>query len=313
MPINTKLAVVSRDHIEYQAMIKKSEIQGFELFYSGGKESIEVLEHAEVILSEPDLAASFVTRCKKLSWLQSTWAGNNKLQACDFKNYTLTGVKGIFAEQMKNYVFAYILYFARRVPEFIQAQNARIWDKIYCPPLSGKTLGILGLGNIGKELATLAHAFGMNVVALNSSGKNYKNVICYSASKKSELASVADFVVNILPETEQTIGLINKEFIKAMKSDAILINAGRGSVIDCDSTIIEALQNGMLKAVVLDVFDKEPLAEDHPFYQTKNLFITNHSAAISEPAAVFNVFKENCIRYQKGTALMYQHNFSKGY
>jgi phosphoglycerate dehydrogenase-like enzyme len=103
------------------------------------------------------------------------------------------------------------------------------------------------------------------------------------------------------------------DFFDAMKPTAVFLNAGRGSLIKNDQVLIDALQQGKIKAAVLDVFTQEPLSGTHPFYHLKNCYLTNHTAAVSNPEAVCAVFLQNLERFVASQPLLYQHDFNKGY
>jgi phosphoglycerate dehydrogenase-like enzyme len=132
-------------------------------------------------------------------------------------------------------------------------------------------------------------------------------------SDKLNFAPNCDVIVNLLPETQDTKGVCGHAFFEAMKSSAVFINAGRGSVLENDEAIIDALRSNAIHAAVLDVFADEPLNSEHPFYQLENCYITNHTAAVSNPQKVFSVFAQNLRRFIVSEPLQYQHNFLKGY
>ena len=120
-------------------------------------------------------------------------------------------------------------------------------------------------------------------------------------------------IVSVLPETAATKGFCNDAFFQNMQANSIFINVGRGSVIDRPSSLIDALESGHLKSAVLDVYDTEPLPNEHAYYDTENLYITCHTAAISRPTEVFDVFYNNAIRLTTGKKLLYMHDFDLGY
>ncbi|WP_371194894.1 D-2-hydroxyacid dehydrogenase [Glaciecola sp. SC05] len=311
----SKLAIVSRDFAIYQKYFETASSlpAAVELIYAGPTSTPDVEQHADILLSEPDIASQFISRCKKLRWLQSAWAGNNKLQKLSKQDYKLTGTKGIYAAQMREYVFAYLLYFQRQIPELQALQASHSWQTMKIATLAGKRLGIMGLGNIGCELARLALNFDMNISAITATNQPLENVDYYSLTDIHRFAHDCDFIVNLLPETQNTVGICNKAFFDAMKSSAIFLNVGRGSILKNDKVLVEALTLKQIKAAVLDVFTEEPLPNNHAFYALENCLITNHTAAVSEPHKVFSVFKNNLQRYSEGQPLLFEHDFLKGY
>lgn len=309
------LVIISRHWQIYKARFEANNAlqKHFQLTDAGEKTSALVLKHADVMIGEPDLTARCVLSCPKLEWLQSTWAGNNKLQALQKKDYRLSGVKGVFGLQMVEYVLSYLLYFTRRIEDFNELKRSQTWSQLPCSTLSNYSIGIMGFGSIGQELAQRLLQFGMTVNGLSRSNKNVPDINEYTYQELPLFLSRSDYVVNLLPETDITRGLCNRQFFTQMKKNSVFINAGRGSAIDCPESLIEALEKEWIKAAVLDVFEQEPLHSDHPYYTTKNLYMTCHTAAISNPQQVFDLFERNALRYVNDEPLLYQHDFTQGY
>jgi phosphoglycerate dehydrogenase-like enzyme len=269
----------------------------------------------EVLLADPNLAARIIPHCQHLKWCQSTWAGNAPLLNLEKTNYELTGLKGVFGELMREYVFAYLLQFARNIPAFAANQNAEppVWRAETRFPLNGLTLGIIGLGDIGRALIPVAHSFGMKVVGVSRSARPVEGAdAMYMPSQITQFAKKVDHVVNLMPDTSQTQQLLSKAFFDHLKPHSILINAGRGSAID-DDALINALDKSQLAHAVLDVFDQEPLPATHPFWHHPKITITAHTAAESQPEDVAKVFLDNAVRYLNCQPLHYKLDFTKGY
>lgn len=309
------LAIVSRNFKHYRNLFNQhSDLQNtYTLIHAGASPSHLALAKAQVILGNPNIAASYLPECKALKWFQSTWAGNNKLQSTANLNYTLTGVKDIFAAQMSEYVMAYLLYFARNIEAFNQLKKQATWANPQRSSLQGKTLGIMGLGNIGSSVAKVAQAFSMTVIGLAQTPKNLSDIQCFLPNDIQKFAHKCDYIVNLLPQTEQTKGLCDAAFFESMQSQSVFINAGRGNVIDKTTSLLGALEKGILKAAVLDVFEDEPLPANHPYYEHENIYITCHTAAVSQPVSIFAIFVKNAMKYKDQTDLDFVHNFDKGY
>ncbi|WP_288388579.1 D-2-hydroxyacid dehydrogenase [uncultured Alteromonas sp.] len=272
-------------------------------------------DKVEVLLADPNLAAKVIDQCTGLKWCQSTWAGNAPLLNLDKSDYILTGVKGVFGKLMREYVFAYLLQYARNIPAFAHNQNHQppIWEESPRAPLTGKTLGILGAGSIAQALIPVAKSFEMKVIGLSRSGQavdGFDDV--YAATDLLKFAQEADHVVNLMPDTPATTGVLNQAFFGALKLHSMFINAGRGSAI-IEDALLNALDNGTLQAAVLDVFTQEPLPEEHPFWTHPKVVVTAHTAAVSSPEDVASVFVANAKRYIANEALHYQFDFNKGY
>ncbi|MGB3725291.1 MAG: NAD(P)-dependent oxidoreductase, partial [Glaciecola sp.] len=196
-------------------------------------------------------------------------------------------------------------------------QRTQTWQAAPYSSLAKKTLGILGMGNIGSGIADIAQQFNMNVVALSRRAKpasaNQRHIMHFAPDQLLDMVKQCDFIVNLLPETPRTIGLCDADFFAAIKPGSVFINVGRGSVIGDYTDLQNALNTGGLRAAVLDVFEQEPLANNHPLYSQTGMYITNHTAAESLPIKVFEVFTNNAMRYAKGESLLYVHNFKTGY
>ncbi|WP_395340580.1 NAD(P)-dependent oxidoreductase [Ningiella sp. W23] len=317
-----KFVIFSRDYRDYVKHWRaiQNDFEHVECIYAGDnlEQAAFYIENAHILLSEPDLASQVIEGAHHLTWLQSTWAGNEKLQLCAKRGYALTGVKGIFSAKMREYVFAYILYFQRYIAEFEVKQRKKVWWQPRLETLAGKTLGIMGYGCIAKALDETARAFEMNVraivrdVAAHTDTRN-KDIALFTLKEKERFAAQCDYCVNLLPSTEETKGIIDTDFLSALPKHAVLINAGRGDAIQSEEALSKALNDKHLRAAVLDVCQQEPLEENSSLYTASNAWITNHSAAISDPSSVFDVFTANLHLHITGKALMYQHDFSKGY
>ena len=309
----TKIVIYSRDASIYEECFAQQLNHAVELSYAGINPSAAVLKKADILLGEPDLISEIIADYANVKWVQSAWAGNNKMQNNPYQHYLLTGVKGIFAQQMTEYTLAYMLYFQRNIEQFNSLKNDKKWQQLPNTTIAGKTLGILGIGNIGQSVAkNLAH-LGIRTIGLSQSGNAIAGINVYQPSQLSEFAEQCDFILNLLPETEETKGLCNLAFFNNMRKGSIFINAGRGSVIDKPESLIQVLKSQHLLAAIVDVFEEEPLPCEHPYYDVPNLHITCHTAAVSDPKLVFEVFWENLGLFLARKPLLYQHDFNKGY
>ena len=255
-------------------------------------------------------------RMPKLRWIQSSWAGVTPLIEAlrrSPRQLVLTNIRGIFGPLMAEYVFAYLLAHARQLETHRLAQLQRQWRPQRGGSLQGKTFGLLGLGSIGAHLAATARQFGMPVVgcsrSLPESGLVDRH---YLPERLATMVAEVDYLICTLPSTEQSRNLIDAELLRQFNPKALLINAGRGDLID-DAALVEALENGWLAGAVLDVFRQEPLAADHPFWTTPNLIITSHTAAPSYPDDIARVFSDNVQRFVAGQPLQYRVDIDRGY
>ncbi|MEP1449037.1 MAG: D-2-hydroxyacid dehydrogenase [Paraglaciecola sp.] len=309
-----KVAILSRDSERYRALIEKSPLPDIDLVWVNNKIS-ESIDYAKVdiLFGDPDLTSQIVDQCTKLKWLQSTWAGNAPLFAVDKNDYQLCGVKGVFQQKMQEYVFAYLLYFSRNLKGFVQSQKNSTWAPPSYQSLAGKTLGIMGVGDIGSGVAQMAKNFSMITRGFTRSSRDCQHIDRYYSFKdQQDFATDLDYLVCLLPQSTDTVGLIDQTFLSYLPPHCVLINAGRGASV-VDSALIAALQNKALHAAVLDVFTQEPLPESHPYWQLDNVYITQHTAAESIPEEIFAIFSDNYVNYIEGHALQHVLDFDKGY
>ncbi|MCR4889702.1 MAG: D-2-hydroxyacid dehydrogenase [Ruminococcus sp.] len=202
------------------------------------------------------------------------YAAEKGITVCNAGQYSTNAV----AQQ----VFAYILDRYSRVRDYDNAVKAGEWERSpafsYFPiptaELAGRTLAIVGYGSIGRRVAELGNAFGMNIIVSTRT----KPADCpYEVTDIMTAAEKADIITFHCPLTPQTKGMVNKELLSVMKSDAVLINTSRGPVVN-EADLAEALNNGTIAAAYLDVLEKEPMSPDTPIKQAKNCTITPHTA-----------------------------------
>jgi phosphoglycerate dehydrogenase-like enzyme len=273
----------------------------------------KLIPQADFILGDPVLVAPYLDTAAKLSWFQSTFAGVEIVfRASKRRNYTLTRIQDVFGALMCEYVFAHLLSRERNLPVLRQQQVAQSWEVERYRRMFDLTLGIMGVGNIGQVVASMAKAFGLNVWGLRSTNIPVENVDrIFTSENLDEFLAGCDYIVNVLPSTPKTRDLLSGATLKAADG-AVFINIGRGDVIDEDS-IISALDKGWLSEAILDVFPIEPLPGESPLWTTSGVVITPHVAALSFATDIARIFHENYVRLSSGKELIYQVNWKKGY
>jgi phosphoglycerate dehydrogenase-like enzyme len=179
--------------------------------------------------------------------------------------------------------------------------------------LRGKTIGLLGVGSIGAYLAGTAKHFGMRVRGYTRKSETSTHVDrYYHEDALMKFAEGLDYLVGVLPRTKDTDKIVDATLLAALPQHAVFVNVGRGNAVD-ESALVKALEEGKLAAAVLDVFEKEPVPEAHPFWNTPNLYMTFHTSAISYPEDIARLFAENYHLYVKGKPLKHQVDFERGY
>jgi phosphoglycerate dehydrogenase-like enzyme len=301
-----KLLILSRDENEYRNLIGSAQLPDLEISNDP--------RECDIVLGEPKLIRDALPRLSTLKWVQSIYAGVEPLvEPAQPHNYILTNARGVFGELMSEYVFGYLLFHEKKILGRISTQQAKQWQRPESGMLRGKTIGLLGVGSIGAHLAGTAKHFGMRVKGFTREREESTQVDQYfHGSELLKFADELDYLVSVLPRTNDTNQIVNSTLLNALPARTIFINVGRGNVVD-ESALIQALTQGKLAAAVLDVFEKEPLPEDHPFWTTPNLYMTFHTSAISYPNDITKLFVENYQLYRGGKSLKYQVDFERGY
>jgi phosphoglycerate dehydrogenase-like enzyme len=280
--------------------------------------SLEIVDTAtpevDLVFGDPSLIRGVLASLPALKWVQTTWAGVEPLLDPSLRrDYCLTNARGVFGGLMSEYVFSYILFQERKILRRLEAQKQSRWEPCLTGTLRGKTIGLLGVGSIGTHLAETAKHFGMLVRGYTRGSEASPHVDrYYHGTELLAFASGLDVLVNVLPNTVETRKIVNAKLLAVLSSRSLFINAGRSSTVD-ETALLDKLNRGDLAAAVLDVFDQEPLPPEHPFWQTKNLFITSHTAAPSFPEDIANLFIENYRLFVDNQPLKYQVNFRLGY
>jgi phosphoglycerate dehydrogenase-like enzyme len=305
------ILVLSEDAADYGPLL--GDLDATVTLASSAAEAVERYCGQQVVLGQPDEVAAALDRLDGLRWVQSTWAGVTPLLRATRRDYQLTGVKDLFGPQMAEYVFAHLLNHTQGIPGNAARQRARKWNPTAAQTLAGGCMGIMGTGSIGRHVAAVADAFGLEVLGLSRSGRPADGFSAvYPVSQLAEFLPLADFLVGVLPDTPHTTGLLDASAFAKMKPGAVFINVGRGNLVD-EAALIEALQSGRLAAAVLDVFITEPLPPGSALWDAPRLTLTPHVAAQSWPADIARIFCDNYRRFVAGSPLMYTIDFSQGY
>lgn len=244
-----------------------------------------------------------------LRWVQSWGAGIERFLTPDFvaSPVMLTNARGVYAIPIADQVMAFLLHFSRGLNRLVRNQLERKWQHAPVDELAGQTLGIVGIGGIGEEVARRAKAFDMRVVAVRrrpSLSSAYAEEV-RGPDQLSWLLGESDYVALCSALTPQTRHLIGADALAQMKPTAYLINIGRGGLID-EAALAAALREGRVAGAGLDVFEKEPLPPDSPLWEMENVLITPHNAGSSPRSheRTMELFCENLRRYLAREPLM---------
>ncbi len=255
----------------------------------------------------------------RLRWVHCAWAGVDRIlfSALLQSEVPLTRTVGIYGSALAEYALACMLHFAKRIPEIQEAQRQRAWRKLNVYELAGRTLVVLGMGDVGLTLAGKARGLGLRVIGVR---RREEGAIpaevdeAFGLSQLGEALAQADYLVMALPLTEASRHLIGAPQLARLPESAVLINIGRGGTVD-EAALIEALREGRLRGAALDVFEEEPLTADNPVFNAPRLLISSHTVdtvAGWERRAIA-VFNENHRRYLAGEPLQYLVDKAKHY
>lgn len=298
--------------------------------------STEQWEKTEILFTENILPTP--EKAKSLKWIQFTYSGldrwsNNPLFSVP--GLQITTLSGATVSQIAEHAIMMMLALGHKIPLMMTSQRKSDWPKDrlekYQPfELRGSTVGIVGYGSIGRQIAHLLTPFGATVLATKRDAKSPEDFgfthegigdpdgskvhRLYPAEALKSMLKQSDFIVICVPLTRQTIGLLDSTTMAAIKPGAFLIDISRGRIVD-HSSLIKALQEGKLAGAALDVFPEEPLLPDNPLWGMPNVIITPHIADNSRNYMdqACHLFSENLHRYLAGLPLFNLFNAEKGY
>ncbi|MCF8037296.1 MAG: D-2-hydroxyacid dehydrogenase [Desulfobacteraceae bacterium] len=237
------------------------------------------LADTHILITFFQCSRQIVDAAPNLEWIQAITAGVDymPLDAIFERNIRLTNGRGIHRIHMAEYAISVLVMLARNLHLIFRSQFRRTWDPSpHQGEIYGATLGIVGLGEIGEEIAKKAAVFGMRIIGVRRTPEPVEHVeTVYGPQDMETVFSQSDYVINLLPATAETENLIDRRFFAQMKPDACFINMGRGRSVNEDD-LAEALQTEKIRAAVSDVFYTEPLPETSPLWDLENMIITPH-------------------------------------
>jgi phosphoglycerate dehydrogenase-like enzyme len=282
------------------------------------------LSNAEVYMGM-GLPPAAVALADRLRWVHSGTAGVSPalLRAASERHVTVTNSAGIHGPPVAETVIGMLLHFARGLDIAVAAQLERSWEKGaleqepgWIRELDGATVGILGYGGIGREVARRARAFGARVIALRRRDLpgDEGDEIVFGADGLAALLAASDYLVVAAPATSATIGLLDGNVLRRMKPGAVLVNVARGSIVD-EYALARVLEERHLRGAALDVFATEPLPRDHPLRNAPGTLLTPHISAYSWRfwQREARLIEDNVRRYLAGEALLNVVDAGAGY
>lgn len=279
------------------------------------------LAETEIVLVSFELPRDLPQRTPKLRWLHTFAAGVERLVEWGFLDHGIpvTNGSGPTATPIAEYILMTLLMLSRNATCFVRSQDAHRWERQPGNELRGKTVGIVGLGNIGREAGRLATAFGCRVIGIRRSvtaaqGHVQGVDLLLPPSDLPRLLAESDFVVLTAPATAETAALIDEAALRRMKRSAFLINIARGSLVD-EAALLAALKEERLAGAALDVFQQEPLPPDSGLWDCERVIVTPHNSPASEHfmRRQIDLAKENLRRYLNGEPLLNLVTSDRGY
>jgi len=283
------------------------------------------LRHAEVIFTISLRPEQFAL-CRQLRWIHAPTAAVHQFQFSELINsdVVLTNSSEVHGPVVAEHVIAQVFALAKKIPQITILQQKHVWGQEtvwnigpHPREIVGATLGLIGVGSIGRRVAQMASAVGMRVLAIREhveKGATEGVEQVFPPSKNDELLRQSDFVVVAAPLVPSTEKLIDRTRLSVMKPDAYLINVGRGPQVD-EAALFEALSTHRIAGAALDVFEHEPLPADSPLWDLDNLLITPHTAGLTEKLwhRHYQHFSANLRRYLAKEPLQYTVDKRKGY
>ena len=282
-------------------------------------------------LGDSDIVFTFSLRpeqfreAKRLRWIHSPAAAVHQFLFPEVVNsdVILTNAREVHGPVVAEHVMALIFALAKRIPQSVRFQQKHIWGQEilweqHAAPaeIAGATLGLVGLGSIGRNVAKRASALGMHVICVREHVGDKPECVdeVLPSSKLNDLLMRAEYVVLAVPTTAATRGMIGREQLSHMKPESYLINVGRGPLID-EAALIEVLRQRKIAGAALDVFEKEPLPADSPFWDLEDVLITPHTAGMTTKLweRHYSLFSENLHRFFKGETLLAVVDKKRGY
>jgi len=279
------LVVCPPDHYALRTLAQISELSHISI--SNNEVEIEKLAQDAEIILYTGLTGKIVPFSKvwrhaaKAKWVHSLSAGVEKVLHSDFieSPVPLTNARGVFKRSLAEFAILGILYFSKRVRRLVDNQRAHKWDDFFTEFIENKIMGIVGYGEIGRECALLAKALGVKIYALRRNPDRSANDPLvdkiFASSEMSKMLGEVDVLLAAAPLTPETRHMLGETVFAQMKPSAIVINVGRGPVVD-EAALIRALTEKRLGGAALDVFETEPLAADSPLWDLDNVLISPH-------------------------------------
>ncbi|MDO5114009.1 MAG: D-2-hydroxyacid dehydrogenase [Planctomycetia bacterium] len=299
---------VEERHLE---KIRQTAGDGYCILNAGQEHIAEALFEADIFCGHAKVPVSWdgVVAQGRLRWLQSSAAGMDHclVPSVIASDIIVTSASGVLANQVAEHELALLLGWLRRFPVFLRAKEKREFIRRPTDDLYGKTVGIVGLGGVGRRLAEVLSVFGVRMIAVDMFPVDKPQEVAelWGLEGMERLFAESDIVSLNLPLNARTHHLVGRDLLSRMKPTAILANLARGAIVDTE-VLVEALEKGWISAALLDVTDPEPLPETHPLWSMENVFFTPHvgGQCATRIDDMTRMFCENLRRWKAGKPLI---------
>jgi len=323
MPSSETILVLAEPDDEPQVQLLRKRLQGVQIVAGNSAAALsDPARNATVLYNcsgRLELFREVSGLCPHLKWVHSRSVGLERTLFPELagSHVVLTNGRGVFSAALGEFALGAILYFAKDFRRMIRNQSAEVWEQFDVERVEDKTVGVVGYGDIGRAVASRAKALGMKVLGLKRHAMQKPDAFAQQIFPHHELLrmiALSDYLVVSAPLTAETRGMIAKTEFSTMKRTAVLINLGRGPIVDEDA-LVRALTEKTIRGAALDVFDEEPLPKGHPFYRLDNVLLSPHCADHTsdwlDNATLF--FAEQFERYERGEKLRNVVDKSVGY
>jgi phosphoglycerate dehydrogenase-like enzyme len=277
--------LINFDFPEEYVNVLKKKYDDFDFTVSTDrKEILAYLKDVEILITFFKCSREMLDAAPMLRWIQAVSAGVDYMPLDEVarRRIILTNGRGIHRIHMSEFALAAVINLARSCHILFRNQMQRKWDRS-APQgeINGSVLGILGLGDIGKEIARKASFLGMHVIGVKRTPEPLEFVEgVYGSRDMGKVFEKSDYIINLLPYTAATERIIDRRYFGLMKESACFINIGRGKTVN-EPDLIDALRNGRIRALMSDVYFEEPLPEDSPLWDLENVILTPHICGLS--------------------------------
>ena len=311
-----KVLIGSRQASQIEAMLSDAPLNVEIRFLPHGEPLHAHIADVDILFGRLDEHAMSVATA--LRWVHQPHAGVEGFMFPAFKasDVVLTNCRGLYGTQIAEHAFALLLSITRRIPDQLEFMKTQHWERLPCIELAGMTMGILGLGGIGRAIATRAQAFEFNVIAADIEPIEKPDTISefFGLDVLMPFLEQTNILMVCCPSTPKTHKLLSHEAFNRMPHASYIVNVSRGKIID-ETALVAALERGQLAGAGLDVTYTEPCPPESPLWRQQNVILTSHSAGSSQHIRrrAMQLFIDNLHRYVKGDPLINVVDKQKGY